>query len=571
MLSSIKNNITVMRLLLKFCPQHVFISFFMAVFSSVISILSVLLTQKILDLLGAGYSVMYVLTYVIIAIIINALYYTMSQVNLAYITPKNSIKLRYNLLMLLYTESSSVEFQKFDDPRFYDNLSLAITQSETRSIAVLSTFTTLVTALFSVGALFALLGQATPELILICCVATCINLITQIQSSKNRHCILLEQTTVQRELSYVQRMFLSRNVGKEIRSKVYVFALLTHYFTVFLDHLQTLSLKYAKKLFYFGIMPKLLDLFVKWGIIFLLTVRFLNGNISLGEFVSLNSASGMLFAQLNSVLSNCASLYTNGICTSDFLDFIGATTGNHKEGILLPKQIEFNIKELTFRYNNSQENTLEINDLSIKSGEKLVICGENGSGKSTLIKLLGRLYSPTCGSITIDGHSLSDYSFDSYFQDIAIVWQNSELFAVSIAENILLKPFPHTEEETASIMRSLAIVNLYDKVQLLPEGINTALTKEFDSNGAILSGGELKKIALARVFVRPRKVIILDEPWNSLDSESIDVISNHIFNHNNTSTVIMVTHNQNFLRRADRVICVKNGKVIQIEKEGVDC
>lgn len=565
----LKNNFLMMKLIFRYCPQHIFITFFLSLFSSVISILSVLLTQKILDLLSGGYSILHISVYIFGVIGVNVLYNILSYINLAYLTPKNSIKLRYGLQMILYTESSHIEFSNFDDPSFYDKLSLAISQSDTRAIAVLSTFTSLITALFSVGALFVLLGQTTPELSVACCIAVGINLLLQLGASKNRHQFLVQQTSVQRKLSYIQQMFSSRSTAQEIRSTRYGFSLLEFYFSQFLKQLQELSLNYAMPNFWFGILPNFLDLLMKWGIIYFLAFCFLDGKISLGEFVSFNSASMMLFSQLNALFINCASLYTNGLCTEDFLQFVkhSPTSNSNTTGLALPEEITLNIQNLQFHYHNSQVNAITIRDLTIKNGEKVAIVGPNGSGKSTLIKLLGRLYTPSVGEIKINNHLISEYSFDSFVQDISIVWQSGQLFAVSIAENVLMKPFPHSEDETNAIIQALTVTNVYDKICTLPNGINTVLTKEFNENGTVLSGGELKKIALARAFARTRKIMIFDEPWNSLDRESIKNISEKLFSSELCSTIIIVTHDLKTVEEADKVIFIENGVIKQIKKK----
>lgn len=155
------------------------------------------------------------------------------------------------------------------------------------------------------------------------------------------------------------------------------------------------------------------------------------------------------------------------------------------------------LKNVNFKYNKNDNYVLKNINLNINSNEKIAIVGRNGSGKSTLIKLILGLYNPDKGNIKINNFKLDSIEHSSYLDNISIVYQDFQLFAFSIAQNISMKYKLNTEDEL-SVVNALKKVNLYEKIKKLPNGINTIITKEFEENGQVFSGGEMQRLALAR-------------------------------------------------------------------------
>ena len=143
--------------------------------------------------------------------------------------------------------------------------------------------------------------------------------------------------------------------------------------------------------------------------------------------------------------------------------------------------------------------------------------GINGAGKTTIVKLIAGLYLPTKGDIFINGHNTKDLNRTHLRQQLSIVFQDVNIYAASILENITgLHP---TEEEKRQALNTLKQVNLLDKVNSFSEQENQVLLKSLDSKGVELSGGESQKLAIARALYKDNtKLIILDEPTASLDA-----------------------------------------------------
>ena len=187
------------------------------------------------------------------------------------------------------------------------------------------------------------------------------------------------------------------------------------------------------------------------------------------------------------------------------------------------------------------------------------IVGLNGAGKTTLVKLMLRLYLPSKGKITLDGIDISKIPFDDYIKHIGVVLQDYTLFAYSIKENINF----NKDLATNKIMTAIANSGLNDKIQNLPQGINTSVSRELDDDGVEFSGGEGQKLALARADYRNSDILILDEPTSALDPVAEYELFSRLNKIAKNKTTISITHRLSSTQFCDHLIVLSNGKVIE--------
>lgn len=218
------------------------------------------------------------------------------------------------------------------------------------------------------------------------------------------------------------------------------------------------------------------------------------------------------------------------------------------------------INNISFKYG---DNTV-LNDINIhiNKGEKIAIVGENGAGKTTLVKLLLRLYDVNNGSILYNGDNYKDIKPNSIRSKVGAAFQESELYAFSIAENILMKKI-ETEDDEKLIHESLRFVGLDEKVKSFEDGIHTQVTKEFNKEGAELSGGEKQKLALARVFAANYDLIILDEPNSALDPIAEADLYEKMMKLGDNHTMIFISHRLSTTIKADRIYLFEEGRIIE--------
>lgn len=220
------------------------------------------------------------------------------------------------------------------------------------------------------------------------------------------------------------------------------------------------------------------------------------------------------------------------------------------------RTIEFS--HVSFSYDGEKKVIDDMNFI-IHRGEKAALVGHNGAGKTTIIKLLLRLYDPTEGVIKVNGIDIREYNLREYRKLFACAFQDYQIFAGTVKDNVLMGR-EGTDEEVREALKKAGI---YEKISKLPGGIDTMLTKEFDENGALLSGGEFQKLVCARVFMDSTKVSLFDETSSALDPISERELFNSIIASVKDQTGIFISHRLSSVKEADYVFMLENGKLIE--------
>ena len=217
------------------------------------------------------------------------------------------------------------------------------------------------------------------------------------------------------------------------------------------------------------------------------------------------------------------------------------------------------VRNLSFRFEGSEKDTLHNLSLSISKGEKVGINGESGVGKTTLLNLLLGLYTPTEGSIFVDGKELDAESYRSWQNRIGYVSQSTFLADSTIVENIAFG-YDEGEIDMARIEAVVEAASLSEFVASLPKGLNTRIGE----CGALLSGGQRQRIGIARALYKQADILFFDEATSSLDSateQSINRAIEHLSSSNKDLTIVVVAHRESSLDYCDRIITLdKNDK-----------
>ena len=268
---------------------------------------------------------------------------------------------------------------------------------------------------------------------------------------------------------------------------------------------------------------------------------------------------------MNSFLSLYPKIQENCIYVMDYSQYIESEAKiKANEGGAEPQRTAngISLKHVSFSYDGEKEVLKDIS-INIRGGEKIAIVGKNGVGKSTLVKLLLQLYRPQSGEIEMDGKPAEMYSLKAYRDRFGVAFQNTQLYAVSVAENVLMKPYDEEETEKERIIGALKNGRLYDRVVEEEKGIETVVTKEFDGDGIEFSGGQAQKLALSRVYARDCGVVILDEPSAALDPISEAEMYESIIDLMKEKTVILISHRLSACRKVDRIYVIEDGKIAE--------
>ncbi|MEZ3421383.1 MAG: ABC transporter ATP-binding protein/permease [Eubacterium sp.] len=182
--------------------------------------------------------------------------------------------------------------------------------------------------------------------------------------------------------------------------------------------------------------------------------------------------------------------------------------------------------------------------------------GRNGAGKTTLTNLLLRLYDVTEGEILIGGRNIKDETVVSHRSRFAAVFQDFQIFAATLGENVALDLNPDENEVKKALRHSGFAKNL-------PQGTDTELLREFDDEGVMLSGGEAQKIAVSRAFYKNCPYVIMDEPSANLDPVAEYNLNKAMTEAAENKTVVFISHRLSTTRNADKIFVMENGEIVE--------
>ncbi len=214
-----------------------------------------------------------------------------------------------------------------------------------------------------------------------------------------------------------------------------------------------------------------------------------------------------------------------------------------------------------FAYHSPHENepasVLRDVSFTVPAGQSLAITGPSGAGKSTLSQLLLRLYEPDRGRITLNGTDVRDYAVDNLRRQIGYLPQESLLFGVSIRENIALGAEGEVSDE--EVIAAAKLANAHDFILHLPQGYGTVVSER----GMSLSGGQRQRIAIARAAIRNSAFLLLDEPGVGLDSKNEQAVTDALARLMQGKTTVIITHNLALAAKADSILLLDGGQVIE--------
>jgi ATP-binding cassette subfamily B protein len=212
-------------------------------------------------------------------------------------------------------------------------------------------------------------------------------------------------------------------------------------------------------------------------------------------------------------------------------------------------------ENVTFAYDGAEAVVRDI-DLEVKPGQCVAILGATGAGKSVLMSLIPRFFDPTAGRVLIDGIDARLIHLDDLRRNIGLVFQESFLFSNTVAANIA---FGHPDATREQIERAARIAAAHEFILQLPQGYDTVLGE----SGNSLSGGQRQRLAIARAVLLEPAILLLDDPTAAIDSETEHEIFEALDRAIAGRTTFIVAHRLSTLRRADFIIVLENGRIVQ--------
>lgn len=295
---------------------------------------------------------------------------------------------------------------------------------------------------------------------------------------------------------------------------------------------------------------------------FLVLIKILTGAISIGAFTKYVGALANFSQGINKLVRENDNIRRTCGYLGNYIDFMELESNRETGTIPIEKRLdnvyEIEFHDVSFSYPGSTEKILNHVSCKLTRKDKMAVVGHNGAGKTTFIKLLCRLYDPTEGFITLNGIDIKKYNYDEYLSLFGVVFQDFNLFAFPIKENIAVSK----EVDENKLWECLEQAGIKQRVLEMEKGLDTILFR-YDDEGVEVSGGEAQKLAIARALYKDAPFVILDEPTAALDPISEYEIYRRFDEMVKDKTSIYISHRMSSCRFCDNILVFENGTIAE--------
>jgi len=480
------------------------------------------------------------------------------------IFPIQNVKLYQGIYQKIFRKSENVELKCYENTKFYDAFSLSLDGIGTKLYEMLDNLSRIVANI--VGALAASWIMVTIDkwTLLFLIFPFIGNYIIVPRLNKIQYRRYIETIPFDRVMGYINRVMYLPEYAKEIRISRISNVLFKQYSQATIGK-SLLWKKYFRGSFILGIIQMVVSFTIVFEGIFLYAAyRAIvprENMISFGEMAVLTSVmitASWGWARAIRFINQSAQdslLITN---LKQFMTYEEKIPEN-QDGIIPDQEVNtIEFQNVSFSY-DGKVNVINNMSFLIMKGQNLALVGHNGAGKSTLIKLLLRLYDPDTGKILINGRDIREYHLDKYRRLFACAFQDIKVFAGSIKQNVLMGRSGSDED----VINALKAVGIFELIRNLPQGIDTILTKEFDDDGVLFSGGQTQKIIVARALSHQASVVIFDEPSSALDPIAENELFNSILKSGISNIGIFISHRLSCVKNADLILTCEHGEVLE--------
>lgn len=470
-------------------------------------------------------------------------------------------KVNQGLSTMLYNKAKELDLEAYDNPNFYNNFILAVEASSGNLNNMLNLIRQYMGEVVTLVTICSVILTIDP----ICLVIVLVTVAVFTPISRKIGNLQLERRVennkLHRRADYFARVFYLQDYAKEVRMNG-IKPLLVKRYNEAADDVIDCQKKYVKKIDILYFIQETGVQIVGFMLVLPLYLGYcvlVSKTISSGDFVAaFNGAWGIAasFSFLTVYISRTFSEQSKVIYK--VREFLGRENkladGEYTAELSEPETIE--LKNVSFTYPGNDKPTLKNINLTLNPYEKIALVGYNGAGKTTLTNLLLRLYDVTDGEILIGGRNIKDETIKSHRNRFSAVFQDFQLFAATLGENVALD----TDYDEYEVKQALKHSG-FDKE--LPNGVHTEVLREFDDSGMMFSGGEAQKITVARAFYKNCPYVIMDEPSANLDPVAEYNLNKSMTEVAKNKTVIFISHRLSTTRHADRIYVMENGEIVE--------
>ncbi|MBQ7378626.1 MAG: ABC transporter ATP-binding protein [Clostridia bacterium] len=556
----VQNNLYMLKIIHSVDPWLIPLRLFMAALVSTTYFLgSTYLLQYALNAVGEGkgfYDILWM------AILFVALELSADLVNNAFwqlYYEKRRYAVGQQVNLKIFAHADKVELACYENPEFYDKFVKALGEADDRAMNVLDNVAGILWCVVDLALCVGLVVSVHPVFLLFALIPL-VTIPLRAKYQKGVHDKDMEIRKIDRRKGYPNRVFFVADYAKELRLS----AMPTYLLKYMKDASETCRRIHARKgglltllecgcIVFGNVLPTVLTtVYAVWRTV-------VQGLMGFGDcFVVLNTTmriSGVLLDSLDEFMNfrnNARYIDT----MREFLEYRPKITDGDAP---LPESGDIALHHVAFQYEGAAAPTLQDISMTFGAGQRIAIVGANGAGKSTLVKLLLRLYDAE-GEITYGGVPIQAFDVREWRDTFAAVMQDFHLFAVCAAENVTLSRRAEGDEE--NIIRALQRAGIWEKLSQ-NGGLDACMTREFDPAGVMLSGGEAQKLAIAHVYAKQNRFVILDEPSSALDPIAEYEMYRTMLDACAGCGVIFISHRLSSAVLADKIYLIDSGRVAE--------
>lgn len=484
------------------------------------------------------------------------------------VLPLQTTRLYGGIYRKLYAKARNVELKCYEDADFYSRYTMAMDGAEAKVSAIITSFWGVLVGAVATVAVFWFMFEIDHYAVLFIICPLAGNFLFGNWRNKFEFRRYQEQAPNDKVLNYVNRAMYLPDYAKEVRLSR-IFNLLKEQYHDATQRNVKVAVKYALACAVMNFWRCTFTFTVIFeGVLFYAVYRNLvTGSISLAQLTVMSSLMVAMTWILIRLFEDIMAIMKNGLFINNLRGFLEykEEIPEDQKGILPEKEFESLVFDnVCFSYKD--EETIKNLSFELKKGEIAALVGHNGAGKTTIVKLLLRLYDPSSGVIRVNGRDIREYDLHAYREMFAATFQDFSIMGMTIKENVLMGR--RYEKEDELVERSLKRAGIYEKVQSLPKGIHTMMTKEFEEDGAVLSGGESQKLAVARTFAKDSPVKIFDEPSSALDPLAEYELFQNIMKEGQDHTMLFISHRLSSVKSCDKVFMLEGGRLIEEGSHG---
>lgn len=476
--------------------------------------------------------------------------------------PVSNQKIAHGIQREIFEKAVSVDLVCFEDPKFYDKYIKAAGEASQRAEKVLGTLVQAVQCVITLFTVSFLIFTIDPFLIVFAFLPTAANWIFGRRLNKISYDYQMEMKEGTRKRDYSRRIFYLQDYAKELRMTNINKVVFVRFYAAIKDLKQIIK-KYGLKIALLDyVLQATNDILVYLGVtVYASWKTVVKKTMLLGDCVVIVNSINSVSASLRGLVNLYLSFQKNALYIEDLKQFLEAPseladrTGKRS----VPSFETLTFRSVAFAYPKQEDKALSDVDFTLHAGEKVALVGLNGAGKTTFLKLLMRLYDPCEGELCYNGIPLKDLDPIEYRNLFSVVFQDYKLYAFSVKENLLLQNT--SSEDRTHAEKLLSEFGLSDKIAAAPFGMESDMTREFNSQGLVLSTGEQQKMAIIRALMDRSPILVMDEPSSAIDPVAESKIFETVLRESNDKTVLFISHRLSATQYADKIYVFDQGRI----------